>query len=89
MSAEPSWPTSKQEAAWRAELDRMIESGCIRFRTDPAPEVHEPGMEHISGPLGRFLAGWCVNEGDLTPCAVVHHNEGKQVVLRSPCENDL
>ncbi len=56
MRSEPTWPSPESQERWRALLDRLIESGGIRFRTDTPPDVHEPGLEHISGPLGRFIA---------------------------------
>lgn len=40
---EPTWPTDEQVAEWRAELDRLIESGEVKLRTDEPPDVRDVG----------------------------------------------
>lgn len=54
----PEGPTPEQEAAWRAEIDRL------RIRTDEPEPTHEPGDPvHISTALGRVLARLARREG--------------------------
>ena len=56
MNKEPTWPTAEQERAWRAELDRLVEAGGIKFRTDAAPHVHSPGEPVLVGvPLREYV----------------------------------
>ena len=56
MNEEPTWPTTEQERAWRAELDRLVEAGGVMFRTDPAPSVHSPGEPVLlAAPLGEYV----------------------------------